>query len=67
LHRIVKKTARRSKRPAHDTPTLSPRRSVTKVSPMPPDKRPRGDYDPGVPRPKTPSPWVDEGEPEVNG
>jgi hypothetical protein len=63
----MKKTVRRSKGPAHDTPTLGPRRRATKVKPMPPRARPGGDYDPGVPRPKTSSPSVDEGEPEVNG
>jgi len=62
----MRKPARRSKGPSHDTPTLGPRRRVTKVKPMPPGTR-RGAYDPGVPKPKTSSPWVDEGEPEVNG
>jgi len=63
----MKKTARRSKRPAHATPMLGPRRRVTQVTPMPPRTRRDGDYDPEMPRPKTSSPWMDEGEPEVNG
>jgi len=46
---------------------LGPRRRVTQVTPMPPRTRRDGDYDPGMPRPKTSSPWMDEGEPEVNG
>src|SRR5262245_35842970 len=52
--------------PAHDTPTLGPRRRSRKVRPAP-TRTPRGhDYHPGA-KPPPRSPWIDEGEPEVNG
>jgi len=51
---------------AHDTPTLGPRRRPRKVRPAP-ATAPRGHrYDPGA-RPPARDPWIDEGDPEVNG
>src|SRR5436309_202306 len=52
----MKKTVRRSKRPAHATPTLGPRRRVTQVQPLPPRTRRDGDHHPEIPRAKTACP-----------
>jgi hypothetical protein len=62
----------RAATPAHDTPVLGPRRRPTKVRPLSPEQQRRGATDdPGAPpsRPEDPrkDPWIDEGEPEVNG
>jgi hypothetical protein len=64
----MKSRQRSSKaRPPHEPPTLGPRRRPTKVRPLPPAAKGRDDYDPGIPPPRKKNPWVDEGEPEVNG
>ncbi len=62
-----KRLPAKSKGPAHDTPVLGPRRRPTKVRSLASGARRRGDYDPGFPRPRRGSPWVDEGTPEPNG
>src|SRR5262245_54444465 len=52
--------------PAHDTPTLGPRRRPRKVRPSPP-RTPRGHDDHPGAKPPAHNPYIDEGEPEVNG
>jgi hypothetical protein len=65
--RAMKAKRPKTKRRAHDTPVLGPRRRPTKVQALPARAPRGGEYDPGVPEPRPRSPWIDEGEPEPNG
>lgn len=59
-----KRTTERT--PAHDTPTMGPRHRPRKVRPARAAEPGGHDYQPGA-KPPARNPWVDEGDPEVNG
>jgi hypothetical protein len=64
----MKKRPRRALRaPIHDTPVVGPRRRPTKVRPVSPRQRTGAAYETGVLPSRPKDPWIDEGEPEVNG